>query len=73
MRVLQEKQFQRVGGSRTLQVDVRVIAASNKDLEAEIANGTFGKIFTTGSTWFPSRFHPCVTALKTFLFCWMSF
>jgi two-component system nitrogen regulation response regulator NtrX len=41
LRVLQEKQFQRVGGSRTLQVDVRVIAASNKDLEAEIANGTF--------------------------------
>ena len=41
LRVLQEKQFQRVGGSRTLQVDVRVIAASNKDLEMEIAQGTF--------------------------------
>jgi two-component system nitrogen regulation response regulator NtrX len=41
LRVLQEKQFQRVGGSRTLKVDVRVIAASNKDLETEIANGTF--------------------------------
>ena len=36
LRVLQEQQFQRVGGSRTLEVDVRVIAASNKDLEQEI-------------------------------------
>ncbi len=41
LRVLQEKQFQRVGGSRTLQVDVRVIAASNKNLEDEIGNGNF--------------------------------
>ncbi len=41
LRVLQEKQFQRVGGSRTLKVDVRVMAATNKDLEAEIGNGTF--------------------------------
>lgn len=41
LRVLQEKRFQRIGGSRTLEVDVRVIAASNKDLEAEIDRGTF--------------------------------
>ena len=41
LRVLQEQQFQRVGGSRTLQVNVRVIAASNKDLEQEIKAGTF--------------------------------
>ena len=41
LRVLQEEKFQRVGGSRTLKVDVRVIAATNKDLEAEIGNGTF--------------------------------
>lgn len=41
LRVLQEKQFQRVGGSRTLQVDVRVIAATNKNLEEEIAQGRF--------------------------------
>jgi len=40
-RVLQEKQFQRVGGSRTLSIDVRVIASSNKDLEKEIEKGTF--------------------------------
>ncbi len=41
LRVLQEQQFQRVGGSRTLSVDVRVIAASNKDLEKEIDKGRF--------------------------------
>jgi two-component system nitrogen regulation response regulator NtrX len=41
LRVLQEQKFQRVGGSRTLNVDARVIAASNKDLEKEIENGNF--------------------------------
>lgn len=41
LRVLQEQQFQRVGGSRTLSVNVRVIAASNKNLEEEIEKGYF--------------------------------
>ena len=41
LRVLQEQQFQRVGGSRTLSIDVRVIASSNKDLEKEIEKGSF--------------------------------
>ena len=41
LRVLQEQQFHRVGGSRTLSVDVRVIAASNKNLEKEIEKGNF--------------------------------
>ncbi|MGD8833933.1 MAG: sigma-54 dependent transcriptional regulator [Desulfobacteraceae bacterium] len=41
LRVLQEKQFQRVGSSRTLEVDVRVIAATNKNLEEEIKAGNF--------------------------------
>jgi two-component system nitrogen regulation response regulator NtrX len=41
LRVLQEQKFQRVGSSRTLNFDVRVIAASNKDLEVEIERGTF--------------------------------
>lgn len=41
LRVLQEQQFQRVGGSRILSVDVRVIASSNKDLKDEIAKGSF--------------------------------
>jgi two-component system, NtrC family, nitrogen regulation response regulator NtrX len=41
LRILQEQKFERVGGSRTIKVDVRVIAATNKDLEAEIEKGTF--------------------------------
>ncbi|MEE9608218.1 MAG: sigma-54 dependent transcriptional regulator [Myxococcota bacterium] len=41
LRVLQEHSFERVGGSETIDVDVRVIAATNKDLEREIAAGHF--------------------------------
>jgi two-component system nitrogen regulation response regulator GlnG len=41
LRVLQEKQFERVGGSETIQSDVRVIAATNRDLEARVAAGQF--------------------------------
>ncbi len=41
LRILQEQKFERVGGSRTLTVDVRVLAASNKGLENEIEKGTF--------------------------------
>ena len=41
LRILQEQKFERVGGTRTINVDVRVLAATNKDLEAEIEQGTF--------------------------------
>ena len=41
LRVLQEREFERVGGTKAVKVDVRVIAATNRDLEAAIANGTF--------------------------------
>jgi len=41
LRVLQEGEVERIGSSRTLKVDVRVIAATNKDLEAEIEKGRF--------------------------------
>jgi DNA-binding NtrC family response regulator len=41
LRVLQEKEFQRVGSSRLLTTDVRVIAATNQDLKASIEAGTF--------------------------------
>jgi PAS domain S-box-containing protein len=41
LRVLQERQFERVGGNRILTTDVRVIAATNRDLTAGIAAGTF--------------------------------
>ncbi|MFW5718181.1 MAG: sigma-54-dependent transcriptional regulator, partial [Spirochaetota bacterium] len=41
LRVLQEKTFERVGGEQTLEVDVRIISATNKDLKTEIERGTF--------------------------------
>ncbi|VAX10104.1 Nitrogenase (molybdenum-iron)-specific transcriptional regulator NifA [hydrothermal vent metagenome] len=41
LRVLQEGEFERVGGMKTLKVDVRVIAATNRDLEAEVEQGEF--------------------------------
>jgi DNA-binding NtrC family response regulator len=41
LRVLQERQFERVGGNRLITTDVRVIAATNRDLVAAIAAGTF--------------------------------
>ncbi len=41
LRVLQEKTFERVGGTKTLTVDVRIISASNKDLKEEITQGNF--------------------------------
>jgi transcriptional regulator with GAF, ATPase, and Fis domain len=39
--VLQERQFERVGGNRALPIDVRIIAATNRDLPSAIASGTF--------------------------------
>ena len=41
LRVLQEKELERVGGSKTISVDVRIIAATNKDLENSIKDGSF--------------------------------
>jgi two-component system, NtrC family, nitrogen regulation response regulator NtrX len=41
LRILEEQRFERVGGSRPIQVDVRIVAATNKTLEVEIARGTF--------------------------------
>ncbi len=41
LRVLQEREFERVGGTKTIKVDIRLVAATNKDLEQAIAAGTF--------------------------------
>jgi transcriptional regulator with GAF, ATPase, and Fis domain len=40
LRVLQEKEFERVGGSQTIRVDVRMIAATNRDLDAAVVSGS---------------------------------
>jgi Nif-specific regulatory protein len=41
LRVLQEREFERVGGTRTIKVDIRLITATNKNLEEAVAAGTF--------------------------------
>ncbi|HNR13349.1 MAG TPA: sigma-54 dependent transcriptional regulator [Thermodesulfobacteriota bacterium] len=41
LRILEEQKFERVGGAKTIEVDVRIIAATNKNLEEEIQKGTF--------------------------------
>jgi transcriptional regulator with GAF, ATPase, and Fis domain len=41
LRALQEREFQRLGGSQTIKVDVRIIASTNKDLERAVRDGTF--------------------------------
>ena len=41
LRVIQEREFERVGGTRTIKVDVRILAATNRDLEKAVAEHTF--------------------------------
>jgi DNA-binding NtrC family response regulator len=43
LRVLQEREFERIGGSETIQVDVRIVATTNRNLEEEVEKGRFRK------------------------------
>jgi len=41
LRILQEREFERIGGHQTIQVDIRILAATNRDLQAMVKDGTF--------------------------------
>jgi len=58
LRVLQERQFERVGGSRLLNTDVRIIAATNRDLAAAISEGSFRSDLFYRLNVFPIRVPP---------------
>ncbi|CAL1241668.1 sigma 54-interacting transcriptional regulator [Candidatus Methylocalor cossyra] len=58
LRVLQEQRFERVGGSATLEVDVRIVAATNRDLAAEVEAGRFRRDLFFRLNVFPIRIPP---------------
>jgi DNA-binding NtrC family response regulator len=58
LRVLQERSFERVGGSRVISVDVRIMAATNRDLKRRVAEGTFREDLFYRLNMFPIELPP---------------
>ena len=65
LRVLQEKRFERVGGSEPVKVDVRVIAATHRDLEQMVRQGRFREDLWYRLNVLPIRFLPCAYGERT--------
>jgi two-component system, NtrC family, response regulator AtoC len=58
LRVIQERSFERVGGTRTIEVDVRIVTATNRDLESEMQAGRFREDLYHRLAVFPVRLPP---------------
>jgi transcriptional regulator with GAF, ATPase, and Fis domain len=69
LRVLQEREFERVEGTSSVHIDVRIVAATNRDLQTAIEAGMFRSDLFYRLNAFPSRCQPFVNGRTTFR-CW---
>ena len=69
LRAIEQETFTRLGGTDEIKVDVRIIAASNRDLETMAKAGSFARISFTGSTSCRSTFRRCASGAMTLLCC----
>ncbi len=66
LRVLQERKIERVGSTKSIDIDVKIISATNKNLEDMISQGTFREDLYYRINVIPILFPPCANGQMTF-------